>query len=166
LLPKLSGLASAGRLGDFRTGLKRLLIVVAGLAVVGTIGGTLLGPFMVRMMAGAKYDLSHRTMGMLAAGSGFYMLALAIAQALIALKGHRRQAFGWAAGLLTLLFTARFSSDDLYFRVELGLLAGSVVAFLVMGGLLVRRLREAGPGQLDIDTGDFIEALHDVAVEP
>jgi hypothetical protein len=118
------------------------------------------------MMAGAKYDLSHRTMGMLAAGSGFYMLALAIAQALIALKGHRRQAFGWAAGLLTLLFTARFSSDDLYFRVELGLLAGSVVAFLVMGGLLVRRLREAGPGQLDIDTGDFIEALHDVAVEP
>ena len=166
LLPKLSGLASAGRLGDFRMGLKRLLVVVAGLAVVGTIGGTLLGPFMVKMMAGAKYDLSHRTMGMLAAGSGFYMLALAIAQALIALKGHRRQAFGWAAGLVTLLLTARFASDDLYFRVELGLLAGSVVAFLVMGGLLVRRLSEAGPGQLDVDSGDFIEALHDVAIEP
>jgi O-antigen/teichoic acid export membrane protein len=166
LLPKLSGLASAGRIGDFRTGLKRLLIVVAGLAVAGTIGGALLGPFVVKMMAGSDYELSHRTMGMLAAGAGFYMLALAIAQALIALKGHRRQAFGWVAGLITLLAVARFSSDDLYFRVELGLLAGSVVAFLVMGVLLVRRVREAGPGEIDIDSGAFIEALHDVAVEP
>jgi hypothetical protein len=119
----------------------------------------------VQMMAGADYELSHRTMAMLAAGSGFYMLALAIAQALIALKGHRRQAFGWAAGLVTLLLVARFSSDDLYFRVELGLLAGSVVAFVVMGVLLLRRLREAGPGALDVDAGDFIEALHDVEVQ-
>jgi len=94
------------------------------------------------------------------------MLALAIAQALIALKAHRRQAFGWVAGLITLLLTARFSSTDLYFRVELGLLAGSVVAFAVMGVLLIRRVREAGPGELDVDSGDFIEALHDVAVEP
>lgn len=166
LLPKLSGLASAGRISDFRQGLKRLLLVVACLAVAGVIGGTLIGPFAVKVMAGSDYELSHRTMGMLAAGSGFYMLALAIAQALIALKGHRRQAFGWVAGLITLLATARFSSDDLYFRVELGLLAGSVVAFLVMGALLVKRVRDAGPGELDIESGDFIDALHDIAVEP
>ena len=165
LLPKLSGLATAGRISDFRTGLKRLLIVVAGLAVIGTIVGALLGPFAVEVMAGSKYDLSHRTMGMLAAGSGFYMLALAIAQALIALKGHRRQACAWVVGLLALLLTARFASDDLYFRVELGLLVGSVVSFVVMGALLLRRLREAGPGRLAVDSGDFIEALHDVAVE-
>jgi hypothetical protein len=92
------------------------------------------------------------------------MLALAIAQALIALKGHRRQAIGWGLGLVTLLLTARFASEDLYFRVELGLLVGSVVAFLAMAGLLVRRIREAGP-DLDVEGGDFIEALHDVAVE-
>jgi O-antigen/teichoic acid export membrane protein len=165
LLPKLSGLATAGRISDFRTGLKRLLIVVAGLAVIGTIVGALLGPFAVEVMAGSKYDLSHRTMGMLAAGSGFYMLALAIAQALIALKGHRRQACAWVVGLFALLLTARFVSDDLYFRVELGLLVGSVVSFVVMGALLLRRLREAGPGRLAVDSGDFIEALHDVAVE-
>jgi hypothetical protein len=102
---------------------------------------------------------------MLAAGSGFYMLALAIAQALIALKGHRRQACAWVVGLFALLLTARFVSDDLYFRVELGLLVGSVVSFVVMGALLLRRLREAGPGRLAVDSGDFIEALHDVAVE-
>lgn len=166
LLPKLSGLASAGRIGDFRSGLRRLLVVVAALAVAGTVGGWAIGPFVVKMMSGPEYDLSHRTLGLLAAGSGFYMLALALAQALIALHGHRRQAFGWGMGLVTLLLTVWLASDDLYLRVELGLLAGSVVACAVMGGLLVRRVAEAGPGRLDVDSGDFIEALHDVAVEP
>ncbi|MGH9212794.1 MAG: lipopolysaccharide biosynthesis protein [Acidimicrobiales bacterium] len=166
LLPKLSGLATAGRIVDFRNGLRRLLIVVAGLAVAGTIGGALLGPFAVQVMSGPKYDLSHRTMGMLAAGSGLYMLALAIAQALIALGGHRRQAFGWGMGLLALLVTVWLASDDLYLRVEIGLLVGSLVALVVMSGLLVRRVREAGPGGLDVEPGDLIEALHDVPAGP
>jgi O-antigen/teichoic acid export membrane protein len=165
LLPKLSALASAGRIVDFRNGLRRLLVVVAGLAVLGTIGGTILGPFVVKMMSGPRYDLGHRTMGMLAAGSGLYMLALAIAQALIALGGHRRQAFGWGMGLLALFLTIAVASDDLYLRVELGLLVGSLVAFVVMSGLLIRRVRDAGKGKLEVESGDFIEALHDVAVE-
>ncbi|HEY3141631.1 MAG TPA: hypothetical protein VGJ86_10905 [Acidimicrobiales bacterium] len=166
LLPKLSGLASAGRITDFRNGLKRLLVVVAGLAVAGTIGGAILGPFVVKIMAGSEFDLSHRTMGMLAFGSGFYMLALAVAQALIALGGHRRQAFAWGMGLVALLTTTWLASDDLYLRVELGLLAGSIVAFVVMSFLLIRRVVEAGSGPLEVDSGDFIEALHDVAVQP
>jgi O-antigen/teichoic acid export membrane protein len=167
LLPKLSGLAVAGRIGEFRNGLKRLLIVVAALAVVGTIGGAILGPFAVKVMAGSEYVISHRTMGMLALGSGFYMLAMAVAQALIALGGHRRQAFAWFMGLVALFATSYVASDDLYFRVELGLLVGSIVAFVVMSGLLVRRIVEAGgPSEITFDRGDLIEALHDVPVEP
>lgn len=167
LLPKLSGLAMAGRIGEFRNGLKRLLVVVAALAVVGTIGGALLGPFAVKVMAGPEYEISSRTMGMLALGSGFYMLALAVAQALIALGGHRRQMYAWGAGLAAMLLTARFASTDLYFRVELALLAGSVVAFVAMASLLVRRVVEAGgPSGITLDSGDVIEALHDVPVEP
>jgi O-antigen/teichoic acid export membrane protein len=166
LLPKLSGLATAGRIADFRNGLRRLLIVVAGLAVAGTIGGAVIGPFVVKMMSGPRYDLSHRTMGLLALGSGLYMLALAVAQALIALGGNRRQAFGWGMGLLALLVTVWLASDDLYLRVELGLVVGSLVAFLVMSGLLVRRVREAGPGPLEVESGDLIEALHDVPTNP
>ena len=40
LLPKLSALAGAGRSRSFRSGLMRLLAVVAGLAVIGTIVGS------------------------------------------------------------------------------------------------------------------------------
>jgi O-antigen/teichoic acid export membrane protein len=163
LLPKLSALAHSGHLGDFRSGLKRLLVAVAGLAAVGTLVGGLLGPFVVEIMFSGA-DLGARTMGLLAAGAGIYMLAMACAQALIALGGHRDQAIGWVIGLTTVLVTVMFVSNDLFLRVELGLLAGSAAAFTAMGGLLIRRLSAAGP--LHIDSGDLIEAMHDVPLEP
>jgi O-antigen/teichoic acid export membrane protein len=164
LLPKLSTLAHSGQLVDFRRGLNRLLVVVAGLAVAGTVGGFVLGPFVVEIMF-PDADLSGRTMGLLAAGAGLYMLALACAQAVIALGGHRDQALGWAAGFAALMVTVlAVGTDDLFLRVEIGLLAGSAVAFATMAGLLVRRLAASGP--LKIVSGDLIEALHDVSIEP
>ncbi|MFP3901669.1 MAG: hypothetical protein ACLFXM_12505 [Acidimicrobiia bacterium] len=163
LLPKLSALASAGALGDFRSGLTRLLIAVSALAVAGTVLGYTIGPAVLRLMF-TDADLPHRTLGLLAAGSGLYMLALACAQAVIALGGHRDQVVGWAAGMVTLLATTWWVSDDLYLRVELGLLVGSSAAFATMAGLLVRRLTVSGP--LRVRSGDVIEALHEVAIEP
>ena len=163
LLPKLSALANTGQFGDFRAGLKRLMIAVTGLAVVGTIVGALLGPFVVEIMF-PRADLSARTMGLLAAGSGLYMLALACAQALIALGGHLDQAIGWFLGLVALMVTVLFAARDLFLRVECALLVGSGVALAVMMALLARRLAAAGP--LEVDSGDFIEALHDVPIEP
>lgn len=166
LLPKLAGLAGNGRFQDFRAGLRRLLVVVAALAAAGSLGGWLLGPMVVQMMADTDVELGHRTLGMLALGSGVYMLALAMAQAVIALGGHKDQALAWAAGLLMFPPVVWLSSDDLLFRVELGLLAASVVACGAMAGLLTRRLLTAGPGVVEVDSGDVIEALHDVALEP
>lgn len=162
LLPKLSALAAAGRLASFRTGLWRLLAVVAALAAVGTVVGFTIGPWVVHLLF-REAELTSRTLGLLAAGSGLYMLALACAQAVIALGGHRDQAFGWLAGMVTLLLTALFISDDLFLRVELGLLFGSVAALLAMGTLLLVRLRTVGTE--DMEAGDLIQALHDVPVE-
>lgn len=162
LLPKLSALATAGRLGDFRASLRRLMVVVLALAVAGTIVGALLGPTVVEIMF-RNADLDRRTLALLAAGSGLYMLALACAQALIALGGHRDQAIGWAMGILALAATTWLASDDLFFRVELGLLVGSLAAFMTMGALLLRRLAVAGP--LAVARGDLIEAIHEVPIE-
>jgi O-antigen/teichoic acid export membrane protein len=168
LLPKLTALAAAGRVGDFRAGLRRLLIMVAGLAVAGSAVGYVMGPLAVKIMAGADVVVSNRTMGLLALGSGFYMLVLALAQAVIALGGHREQTIGWAAGVVAFGPTVVFISDDLFLRVELGLLAGSAVAFVVMAALVVFRLALVSDkeGQVEVEEGDFIEALHDVAIEP
>lgn len=162
LLPKLSALAHSGQLGDFRSGLKRLLVVVAGLAAVGTVVGAVLGPFVVEIMFPGT-DLGARTMGLLAAGSGLYMLAMACAQAVIALGGHRDQAIGWAAGIVALLVAVGVSGHDLFLRVEVGLLVGSAAALATMALMLVKRLAAAGP--LTIDSGDLIEAIHEVPLE-
>jgi O-antigen/teichoic acid export membrane protein len=162
LLPKLSALATAGRLGDFRASLRRLMVVVLALAVAGTIVGALLGPTVVEIMF-RNADLDRRTLALLAAGSGLYMLALACAQALIALGGHRDQAIGWGMGIVALAATTWLASDDLFFRVEMGLLVGSLAALVTMGVLLLRRLAVAGP--LAVERGDFIEAIHEVPIE-
>jgi O-antigen/teichoic acid export membrane protein len=163
LLPKLSTLAHSGQLVDFRSGLRRLLVAVAGLAAVGTAAGAVLGPFVVEIMFPGA-DLGSRTMGLLAAGAGLYMLAMACAQALIALGGHVDQAIGWGLGCLALAITVPIASHDLFFRVEVALLVGSAVSLAVMGGLLVRRL--AAGGALRVDSGDLIEAMHEVPIEP
>ena len=86
-----------------------------------------MGPFIVEVMFPSA-DLGSRTMGLLAAGAGLYMLAMACAQAVIALGGHGDQAIGWASGLAALFVTViAGASLDLFFRVELGLLIGSAV---------------------------------------
>jgi O-antigen/teichoic acid export membrane protein len=164
LLPKLSTLAHSGHLGDFRSGLRRLLVAVAGLAALGTLVGFTLGPYVVEIMFPSA-DLGARTMGLLAAGAGLYMLAMACAQAVIALGGHGDQAIGWASGLAALALTVVAGMGlDLFLRVELGLFVGSAVALVVIGGLLLRRLSASGP--LHIDSGDLIEAFHEVPIEP
>ena len=48
LLPRLSRLAATGELDEFRAGLRRLLMVVLAVGVVGTLGALVLGPFVDR----------------------------------------------------------------------------------------------------------------------
>jgi O-antigen/teichoic acid export membrane protein len=168
LLPKLSGLAGAGRIDDFRHGLVRLLRVVAWLAGLGTLAGFTVAPFVVSIMF-SDIDLGSRTLGLLAAGSGFFMLALACAQAVIALGGHRDQAVAWALGMLTLLATTLLVSRDLFLRVEVGLLIGSLVAFLSMGALLLNRLRDAASAGAEPATPaepqELVDALRGAAAD-
>ena len=67
-----------------------------------------------------------------------YMLALTMAQALIALHGQTAAAFCWLASVITFVVVTAFG-NDLFMRVELGLVAGSLVAAASMGYLVLRR---------------------------
>ncbi len=110
LLPRLAGLIGRGELVEFRQGFRKLLLVVSGVAVLGVAGSVLLGPFLLEKVFQA--DLSTRTMTMLAAGSGIYMIALTFAQAVIALHGHSLVAIGWLVGMITFAGVTWLSSDD------------------------------------------------------
>ena len=95
LLPRLSRLAARNEIAEFRVGFRKLLVLVLSVGVAGTLGAWLVGPFVIEKVYGPT--LSGRTMAMLALGSAAYMVALALAQAVIALRGHALVALGWGA---------------------------------------------------------------------
>lgn len=140
LLPRLARLAAKGDLGEFRNGLKRLLVLIGAVGLIGVVTTYTFGSQVLNFVYEGRID--RRTLTMLALSSALYMVAVAIAQAVIALRGHARAAMGWALGFLTFVVVAWLSSSDLYLRVELALVGSSLVAlasFVVALRVLLRR---------------------------
>jgi O-antigen/teichoic acid export membrane protein len=138
LLPRLARLAAQGAFAEFRHGLSTLVKIVIGVAVLGTVGSFVLGPWALQLVYGDGLD--RRTLTLLALARGLYMLALTIAQAVIALHGHRFVAYGWLAAMASFVSVTAFASDDLYLRVELGLVAGSTAALVIFAFALRTQL--------------------------
>ena len=138
LLPRLARLAARGEFDEFRSGLRKLLILVAGVGVAGTLGAFVLGPFAVELMYDA--ELSGRTLAMLALSSSLYMACIATAQAVIALHGHAAVALGWAIGVVAFVLGTWLSSDGVFRRIEIGLVVSSAVALGCFSFALRQRL--------------------------
>jgi len=159
LLPRLARLAAAGDLAEFRGGFRRLMFVVLSVGAIGVGGSFAIGPDVLDLL----YDggLDRRTLTMLAIGSAIYMVALATAQAVIALHGHAWVAVGWLAGMIAFLVTTWLSARDLFLRVEIGLVVSSSVALVVFLGSLRQLLTHGAT----IDEGSVLEALSDRPLE-
>ena len=159
LLPRLSRLAARNEIAEFRSGFARLMKLVMLVGVVGTVGAFLLGPFVIERFYDAT--LTRQTMAMLALGSAGYMVALAIAQAVIALRGHALVALGWGVGVVTFVLVTWLSSDELFTRVELGLVSSSFAALVVFAFALRSRLKSG-----DLPSGQSVmEAITDMPLE-
>lgn len=152
LLPGLSSLAARGELVEFRAGMKRLMYVVLAVGVVGTIGALVLGPFVIELVY--KEELGGRTLAALALASAVYMMAMAIGQAVIALKGHALVALGWGIGVITFVLVTAFSTQDLFRRIEYGLFFSSVASLITFAVALRMRLASG----VVPDQGSVIEA--------
>ena len=159
LLPRLSRLAARGELDEFRSGLKRLMLVVLAVGVVGTAGAFVLGPWAIEVVYDA--ELTGRTLAMLALSSACYMLALATAQAVIALQGHALVALGWAIGMVTFLLGTWLSSDEVFRRIEIGLLTSSICALISFGLSLRFKLRSGATPTQD----SMMDAITDMPFE-
>lgn len=155
LLPKLARVAAQGDFVEFRSGFRRLIRIVMVVVVVGAVGGYFVGPALLRIFFKAR--LGGDDLALLAIGAGVYMLALAMAQALIALRGHALVALGWLTGVLALIATLPIS-DDLMRRVEIALIASPVASLAVFAVALWSKLRSGAT----IDADSVVEALHDI----
>lgn len=159
LLPKLAGLAGSGRHDEFRRGLTRLLGLVVAIAVLGTVGALLLGPFVGKILF-KDFTMSAGNLALLAAGSGVFIIALTLAQALMALEAPRTTALAWGLGVAACVATMALV-DGLELRVDLGLIVGAAVSALWMAVALVRR-----QSQIDgADIGALVEAIEHEPIE-
>lgn len=159
LLPRLSRQAARGQLDEFRSGLRRLLLLVLAVGAVGTLGAFVLGPFILDKVFEA--DLTGRTLAMLALGSACYMIALALAQAVIALKGHALVSIGWVAGVIAFALGTWLGGDDPFRRVEIGLLVSSITAMIAFAIALRSRLATG----VVPDAESVLEAMTDQPLE-
>jgi O-antigen/teichoic acid export membrane protein len=143
LLPKLAGLASEGKHDDFRLGMRRLVAVVVVLCSAGIVAATLIGPWAGQKLFASKWDLGHRDMFLLTLAATSFILALTLAQGLIALKAYKPNAFGWVVGIVAFVVAVALG-HDLILRNELGFLAGGVSAAIVMAAFLFPLMRRGG----------------------
>lgn len=143
LLPKLSRLASTGGFDEFARSLKRLVGVILGLGVITTIVAAALGPLFISIVFGSETVLGSRDLALLSGSFILIMATICVDQALIALSSHSRMALGWLIALVVFVVVIALG-DDLFLRVELGLLAASVTAFAWMTVWLVEHLRHHG----------------------
>ena len=154
-LPRLARMAAAGDRQGFDHGLRRLLALVGGLSVAGILGALVAGATVVRVLFGSDFELPAHDLATLAVACAAYLLAMTLSQALIAVSGYGRVALGWLAGVVTFgIVTA--AGSDLLTRVEMGMVAGGIVAAVAMAGLLVPLLaHRVGPAP---DPSDILAA--------
>ena len=141
LLPKLSALAGSGARAEFRHGIRRIVLTVGVFGALVTAGAYATGPWFVRTFFGAGFVLGRVDLAYLAGGSAAYMLALSMAQALIALSAYAKAALGWLAGVVVFIAVVAARSG-LLAGVEAGYLWGSLVAAAGMSLMLFKSLTQ------------------------
>ena len=140
LLPRLSALVGAGRFDEVVHVFRRLLCLVVGIGGVAVAVCALFGARIVELAFGADFAVERQDMVLLAGSSAVLMVALSFAQALMACRAQGRMALAWVLGLAAFPLVVALG-DDLFLRVELGLLATVSVAAGSMAALLIARLR-------------------------
>lgn len=159
LLPKLAGLAGAGEHDEFRAGLQKLLALVVAVAVLGTLGAFVLGPTVGKILFN-DFTMGAGGLGLLAAGSGVFIIALTLAQGLMALGGHHLVAIAWGVGVAVCIALMAVISG-LEARVDIGFLIGSVATTVVMFFGVIRLRSRMG----DADVADLVEAIEHEPIE-
>ena len=143
LLPKLAGLLGRGQIREFRHGLQRLILLVSGASVLGVIIALIAGPAIGGALFGTKFTLSGASLAALTAGCCLVVIALTMAQALIALRRYAITAFAWVAAVGVFIVVMVASSLDVFTRAEVAFVVGGVVAVVWMAVVTRSALRRA-----------------------
>jgi O-antigen/teichoic acid export membrane protein len=163
LLPRLARLAASDAHLDFRTAFKRLLAVVLGVAALGTVVAWTIGPFVGRLLfSPEKFQISNFDLGVLAAGSGAFIIGQTIAQALIAMKRYWHVSISLFLGCVAFgVGIAAMPNVHTTLRARAAFFAGSLVASVVMLALVQKDLR----GPIPESGLDLVRSIEQEAID-
>jgi O-antigen/teichoic acid export membrane protein len=137
LLPGLAGAIAAGDQARFRLLLGRACAAVAILGAAGGLPAVVFGPWLTRVLFGARPVLGHASFAWLAAGTLCYMLALVLGQGAMALSRHRDQLLSWVCGVAVLAVITALPGE-VTARVVTAYALGSGTVALALAIVLVR----------------------------
>jgi O-antigen/teichoic acid export membrane protein len=142
VVPRIAELAARGDRHGMLSAVRRLLALVGSLGVLTAVGSTVAGPWVVALMFGPEYEVSHTTMALLGIGTGVFMLAVAASDVTVSLRGHRAVAAGWATGLAAGALSVVLL-PDLVLQATVPLVVGSVTAAAWLVTAAARRMAAA-----------------------
>ncbi|MFG2002432.1 lipopolysaccharide biosynthesis protein [Spirillospora sp. NPDC048911] len=135
LIPGLARALATGDRARFRQESRRVLAATGAVAAAGVLGAAALGPQVLRLAFGAEFALGRLDIVVLAAATGFYMIAQVFQSGVVALERHRDNALGWAAALAVFALACLIPVSALH-RVELALVSSCAVAACLLGARL------------------------------
>lgn len=114
------------------------------LAALTVLGGSVLGPSLVRLLFGGEFDVTRTECALVAAGVGAYVCASVANDISVALDRHARAGVVWLVA--TALGATMLLLDDPTLRATLPLVVGSVAAgSLILAGAALERPRTNDP---------------------
>ena len=118
-----------------------MLLLIAGVGLIATIGSAIVGPELMRLLFGSKFRLSERLLVELAIANSVYMLAVVLGQALVALRQYRTTAIGWGSGVVAFIAVVAGPGSILH-RATNGFVIGALVVFAIFGLRVLRAVAQ------------------------
>ncbi len=140
LLPALTKAVTSGDLPAFRSTLRKIMLALAAIGVPTVVGATLLGPWAVEFLFGAKVRLPAAVLGLLALSTVVLMVTQVLLPALVALGKHRVVTLAWALGTVVVVGLLVLPLDPVNTAVW-AQLAGCGLVALTMAVTLMMSLR-------------------------
>lgn len=130
LLPHLTRLRARGDAeGEeaFRTSLSSTMLLIAAFATATTIGVLLIGPQVMQLAFGDKFEYDRLGLAIVSVGMGFYLVAASLNQAALAQGQARRAAVPWVISAAAFVACNLLYPGDAYRAVEVGFAGASVL---------------------------------------
>lgn len=167
LLPHLTRLRARGDSSStdaFHASLQSTMLLIAAFAAATTVGVVAIGPQVMHLAFGDKFEYDRLGLAIVAVGMGFYLVAASLNQAALAQGQARRAAVPWVLAGLAFVAYNLLAPGDPFRAVEVGF-AGAAVILSGMLYLVYSHPHPRASDALEPGSGREIQARLDALDE-